>query len=300
MPQFRVAARIYAWHLGVSSSRSAPARAARRPSPRRAVPLPPLPPSLIGEALLPATVAAIAGGLLGGFIATAWRAPIRDGSRPARPLPASVAAASVLAIVAVVGYGLQTSPQQGASATVELRGAASGEAQAAVRIDPPSAAADANWLNVTAWQGHGLRVDPLLAVDEDAGLYRTSGPIPTAGSWKSLIRIQKGDSIVGMPIYMPADRAIPAAEVPAKPLMTREFVPDSEILQREQLDGVPGWTKAAGYAVVGSIVAAIVLMLGWILTRLAATHAGGPPARGAERPARRRPLATGRAAGGRA
>ena len=30
---------------------------------------------------------------------------------------------------------------------------------------------------------------------------------------------------------------------------------------REQLDDVPGWTKAAGYAVVGSIVAAIVLLL---------------------------------------
>jgi hypothetical protein len=84
--------------------------------------------------------------------------------------------------------------------------------------------------------------------------------------------------------------------VPAKPQLTREFVPDSEILQREQLDGVPGWTKAAGYAVVGTIVAAIVLMLGWILTRLSATYRGTPPARRAE--GRRSPLATGRAAGG--
>jgi hypothetical protein len=255
-------------------------------------------PSLIGDALLPTAIVAVASGLLGAFIATAWRAPIRTGSRPPRPLRASVAGAALLAIVAVVGYGLQTTPQRGVSATVELSGATGGEARGTVRIDPPSAAADANWLNVTAWQGGGLRVDPLVPVDPADGLYRTSAPIPTEGNWKSLVRIQKGDSIVGMPIYMPADAAIPAPEVPARATMTRDFVTDSEILQREQLDGVPGWTKAAGYGVVGAIVAAIVLMLGWILTRLAATYAEG----GAERREgeRRAPLATGRTAGGRA
>jgi hypothetical protein len=255
-------------------------------------------PSLIGEALLPAVVVGIAGGLIGGFIASAWRAPIRTGAQPNRPPRVAVAGIALLAVVAVVGYGLQTSPQQGVSATAQLRDAGSGQADGTFKIDPPSAAEDANWLNVTAWQGHGLRVDPLEPVDADAGLYRTSAPIPTAGNWKSLVRIQKGDSIVGMPIYLPEDKAIPAAEVPAKARMTREFVPDSEILQREQLDGVPGWTKAAGYAVVGSIVAAIILMLGWILTRLSATYRGTPPSKAAS--GRRTPLTTGRAARGRA
>ncbi len=130
-------------------------------------------PALVGEALLPALAVAIAGGMLGGFIATAWRAPFDLETRPARPLSPAVAAIALLAVVAVVGYGLQTSPQGGVSAQVELT-KVSGTgldktAEATVRIDPPSAAQDTDWLNVTAWQGKGLQVAPLEAVDADAG-----------------------------------------------------------------------------------------------------------------------------------
>ena len=229
-------------------------------------------PPLVGEALLPAVVVAIAGGLVGGFIATAWRAPIATGARPAHPLRPAVAALGLGAIVAVFGYGLQTAPQPGVSAEVRLSEVAAAPARmvdATVRIDPPSAADDADWINVTSWQGHGLRVGRLEPVgDPGDGLYRTSEPVPVSGNWKSLIRIQRGDSLVGLPIYMPEDEAIPAAEVPALASFQRPFVADSEILQREQIGDVPGWTKLAGYGVVGGIVAAIVLMLGWILTRL--------------------------------
>lgn len=261
-------------------------------------------PALIGEALLPAIAVAIAAGIVGAFIATAWRAPIETGERPPRPLSPAFAVAGLIAIVAVVGYGLQTSPQNGVTASVrldEMTGAGLGRtAEATVRIDPPSAAEDTNWLNVTAWQGHGLQVAPLDAVDADAGLYRSTEPVPIGGNWKSLVRIQKGDSIVGSPIYMPADAAIPADEVPALGSFERPFVTDSEILQREQLDGVPGWTKLAGYAVVGGIVAAIILLLGWILTRLSREGRGPeePRARRAGREASR-PAVEG-AIGGRA
>lgn len=245
-------------------------------------------PALVGEALLPTIAVAIAGGVLGGFIATAWRAPIRTGERPSQPPRPAVAAGALVAIVAVIAYGLQTSPQAGISAQVALSDV-SGKglektAEATVRIDPPSAAEDTNWLNVTAWQGHGLQVAPLEAVDADAGIYRSSEPVPIGGSWKSLIRIHKGDSIVGTPIYMPADAAIPADEVPALGSFERPFVADTEILQREQLDGVPGWTKVAGYSLVGGIVATIVLLLGWILTRLS-REGTGPPRQRARREA---------------
>lgn len=238
-------------------------------------------PTLVGEALLPATIVAIAAGLVGAFIATAWRAPIDSGSgsrsRPARPPAPGIAAAGLLAIVAIVAYGLQTSPQQGVSASVSLRDLAPApdrEVQATVRIDPPSAAADADWLTATAWQGHGLRVDPLSAVgDPSRGIYRTTAPLPVHGSWKSMLRIQRGDSLIGVPIYLPADAAIPAAKVPADGSFARPFVADTKILQREQIAGVPGWTKLAAYGLVSSIVALIVLLLGWVLVRLSATHA---------------------------
>jgi hypothetical protein len=261
----------------------------------------PLPwqPALIGEALIPAILAAVGAGLLGAFIASAWRAPLDE--RPARPLRGGLALAGLAAIVAVVGFGLQTSPQGGVTASVSLREVAPAPeraVEATVRIDPPSAAVDANWLNATAWQGGALHLDALEAVDADAGVYRTTEPLPVHGNWKSLIRLHGGDSITGSPIFMPADEAIPAPAVPARASFEREFVADTEILQREQLDGVPGWTKLAGYAVVGGIVAVIIALLGWILTRVARAY-GAPsdPPRRSERTLRGR---VGPSLGGRA
>ena len=254
-------------------------------------------PSLIGEALLPAVLIAVAGGMLGAFIATAWRAPMEERDRLA--LPGRPALAALIAIVAIIGFGLQTNPERGATATVDLEPAVNGTAAAAtVRIDPSSAALDANWLNATSWQGGDLRVDQLVPVDAEAGIYETARPVPVSGSWKTLIRIQKDDSLVGVPVFMPEDTSIPAAEVPASPHFERPFIADKEILQREQVGDVPGWTTTAGYAVVGSIVAGIIALLGWILTRLGAAHTGRegrrPPRRALNRALRGRP------AGGRA
>ncbi len=229
--------------------------------------------SLIGEALLPAALIAVAGGILGAFIATSWRAPIESEAR--RPIGGRPALAALAVVALVVGFGLQTTPERGTTATVDLTPAAGSggkEVDATVRIDPPSAAEDANWLNTTSWQGGGLRVEPLVAVDADAGIYESSEPIPVSGSWKSLIRIQRGDSLVGSPVFLPEDTAIPAPEIPASPHFERPFVTDKEILQREQTGDVPGWTTAAGYGVVGAIVLAIIALLGWILTRLGSVH----------------------------
>ena len=69
-------------------------------------------------------------------------------------------------------------------------------------------------MNVTAWQGGGSVVDPLEKVGP--GVYRTTKPIPVYGGWKSTLRIQQGDALVSMPLFMPKDEAIPAAEVPAQ------------------------------------------------------------------------------------
>ena len=49
--------------------------------------------------------------------------------------------------------------------------AAGREVEATVRIDPPDAAAGAEWFDVTAWQGGGLVVDPLKRTGP--GVYRT-------------------------------------------------------------------------------------------------------------------------------
>ena len=63
-------------------------------------------------------------------------------------------------------------------------------------------------MNVTAWQGGETRVlDPLEKVGP--GVYRTTKPIPVYGGWKSTLRIQQGDALISMPIFLPKDRRSP-------------------------------------------------------------------------------------------
>ena len=92
--------------------------------------------------------------------------------------------------------------------------------------------------------GRQARVlDPLEQVGP--GVYRTTKPIPVYGGWKSTLRIQQGDALISMPIFLPKDQAIPAKEVPAKASFTRAFLRDKKVLQREQKQGVPGFLTLA-------------------------------------------------------
>ena len=93
---------------------------------------------------------------------------------------------------------------------------------ATVVLDPPDAAANANWFNVTDWQGgngtwgggvEGLVISQLRQVEP--GVYRTDRSFPVGGKWKALIRLHTGDSIEAVPVFLPRDPAIPAPEVPA-------------------------------------------------------------------------------------
>jgi hypothetical protein len=88
---------------------------------------------------------------------------------------------------------------------------------------------------------------------------------------------------------MPADPAIPAKEVKAKPQFTRTFVDETKILQRELKDDVPGWIWAAASLLVLAVSLGFILALAWGLAR-AAGGAGG----GEKRPPRGRavPVAT--------
>ena len=85
---------------------------------------------------------------------------------------------------------------------------------ATVRFNPRDAADHARWLTATSWQGGGLVVDRLKRVSE--GVYRTTQPVPVNGDWKTLIRFHSGRSLQGLPVYLPADSAIPVPGVPAK------------------------------------------------------------------------------------
>ena len=151
------------------------------------------------------------------------------------------------------------------------------------------------WLNITAWQGGGSVVDPLKRIGE--GVYRTTKPIPVYGNWKVTLRLSKGSAVLGLPIFLPRDPAIPVGAVPAQSTIDRAFVRDKKNLQREQKSGVPGYLTGLAYAAVLVIWLGMIAALAWGLARLARKGPGGtepqPPNPSAEptpAPPRRRAI----------
>jgi hypothetical protein len=177
----------------------------------------------------------------------------------------------------VIAWGLPISSDGPRTASVRLTEVRSGKdraVEATIRITPPDAADGAHFFNVTAWQGGGRVVDKLAKIGP--GLYRTTDPIPVHGGWKALLRLHRGDALVAVPIYLPRDRAIPAAEVPAKASFTRPFVRDLRLLQRERKAGVPGAITLLAYLSVAAIAGSLIALIAWALLRLEGTAARPP------------------------
>src|SRR5215211_4413534 len=235
--------------------------------------------ALLPEAIVAGFATAVGAGAVGGFVggSLVGRSPaLARGprARPDRTSPVAradriTALAGGLATVAVIAWGLPLSSDGPDRAAVSLRDIRSGqqrEVAARIHVSPASAVHDAEFLTVTSWQGGGRVLDPLERVAP--GDYRTTKPIPVYDGWKSLVRFQRDDVIVSVPIYMPEDEAIPAREVPAKATFTRNFQPDVELLQRERKPGVPDSVKASAYLTVAALALSLFVLLGWALTRV--------------------------------
>ena len=133
-------------------------------------------------------------------------------------------------------------------------------------LGPRDSVDDPEFINVTAWQGGGSVVDPLEKLGQ--GVYRTTQPIPVYDGWKSTMRIQQGDALMSMPLYMPRDEAIPAKGVPAKANFTRGFVADHKVLQRERKQGVSGALTVGAYLTVLAIALGLIVLIAWSLLRV--------------------------------
>jgi hypothetical protein len=83
-----------------------------------------------------------------------------------------------------------------------------------------------------------------------------------------MLRLQRGDALVGVPIFLPRDRRIPASEVPASARFSRPFRADRELLQRERKEGVPGALSATAYLTVLAIAFSLLALIAWALLRL--------------------------------
>jgi hypothetical protein len=239
----------------------------------------PWPGTLLPEAAVAGLVTAVAAGAMGGFVGGALVRPTPERTAPTGRAAHRAALAALLVLVAVIGWGLPISgdgPRRASVALEDVRSGAERSVDATVRIDPPDAAEDPHFLNVTAWQGGGSVVSELERVGP--GVYRTTEPVPVYGGWKAMVRLHTGDSLVGVPIFLPEDRAIPAPEVPAESRFTRPFVRDVVLLQREKKDDVPAALSTVAYLVVAAIAAALIALIAWVLLRLERTGRPGPRA----------------------
>ena len=228
--------------------------------------------------------AAVAGGVLGGLVGRALTP--RSAERAA--VPRIALAAWVVAFVCVA-VPLPTTTAANVSAAITLRPVDAGPGRhvlVSLRTTPANAAAHADWFTVTAWQGErkgrgGLVIAPLHQMPD--GTYASRTPIPVFGTWKALVRLHRGDALSTLPLYLPADPAIPAAAVDANPTMTRSFLRDKKVLQREAIGGSPALQRAA-YAVLAILAACWIASLAWGLRRLEGGRrrpgswmASGPP-----------------------
>jgi hypothetical protein len=230
---------------------------------------------ILPEALIVAPIAGVAGGLLGGLLGAGLRFQM-----PAPGITRAAALGSFAAVAGLCAYGLATvPPPHGMSATVALRDAGGNTQQrhvtGTVRLNPPETARDAAWVSVTSWQGGGLKVDRLERVAP--GVYRFREPAPVYGDWKTILRVQTGRTIMGAPIYMPQDAAIPAKQIPAAAGFTRPFVPDRMLLQRERKTDVPGWLWTTACLIVLALALMFMAALAWGVARVARAGDGTTP-----------------------
>jgi hypothetical protein len=184
--------------------------------------------------------------------------------------PIAAASASLAALALMLVYlGYTTPPSSGASIELaDVPGAEPREAVATITFDDPAVAENTDWLYGLAWQGGGepLRLEELRRIAP--GTYETP-PIPVGGSWKSGIRVQSGNEMGSIPLYAPADSAIPVGEIPAPASFERAFVDDRSFLQRERKEDVPQWSIVAFGVAVAGFVLALLIATGWALVRVA-------------------------------
>ena len=227
----------------------------------------PWPTKMWGEALAMAVPVAVLTGVCGALFGM-----VLTGERlPGRRIGVSAVALTVLVIGVAVANGLHITVPRQNTATITLTDLPSPAGQRMVSADvlltPPNMVGDhPEWLTILSWQGRmennrGLVIDRLDRVGP--GHYRSTHPVPVWGSWKTLLRVQDGYTMTAVPIYEPADDAIPAPEVPALASSTRPFVQEITILQRERDQNAPGWLFTAGSIAVLFLTLMVITALAW-------------------------------------
>jgi hypothetical protein len=241
-------------------------------------------PSLLAEGLPTAALAGVAGGLLGGLLGAGLRREL-----PARAVRRRVGLAAAATLVVLGANALWVSNPDDVTATVAFapvagNDAAHREAVVTVRFSDPRLAQDAELRQVLAWQG-GNRVSRQL--DEIApGVYRTDGPVPLYGDYKTNLRLQSGRAFVALALHLPREPSIPTPGVTRPDRFTAPLISDGEAMQTERRDYVPGWLWTPSALLMLAFCGLFVVGISTGLARVADDAA--PPRDGAGADARDR------------
>jgi hypothetical protein len=235
----------------------------------------PWPMSMWPEALAMAVPVALVVGLCAAMVGMVF-----TGQRlPRRAIGIGVVVATVLVIGGAVANGLQFHVPKDAIAAIKLTEVSNVNGhkmvQADVRITPPDLiSANPEWVSILSWQG-GLGNDRGIVIDKlqrvGPGQYRSTQPIPVWGKWKSVLRVQDGKTMAGVPIFLAADpginkpaEGVAAGRTDAKEIFgARHFEPEVNILQRERSFNHPAWLWTVGCLIVLACSLILIAGLTW-------------------------------------
>ncbi|QBS40693.1 hypothetical protein [Nocardia sp. CS682] len=247
----------------------------------------PWPTNMWPELLAMAVPVGIAGGALGALLGMV----LRGEPLPRPSVRRGLVVAAVLIAAAATANGLRVDVPENASATVRLQDAAPAPGgrmvTADVTLTPTDLVGDdPEWVQILGWQGgtgadspgRGLVIDHLQRVEP--GHYVSTKPVPAYGNWKTVLRVHDGYLLTALPVYMPEDRGIDAAGVPASNEFNRPFVSEITVLQRERSFDHPSWLLAAASLIVLICSLLVIWALAWGAARIVLAYRADVRAQG--------------------
>ena len=126
-------------------------------------------------------------------------------------------------------------------------------------MDPIDAARDADWFVIDSWQGGHLKTANL--VPSGSGSYQADRPVPTGGSWKSLVILFKHDVVAAAPVWVPGDAQYKLPVIPVVPIRTAPMARASKLLTRESHGGA-AWPAVVAYTgLLGTVLVWLAVLI---------------------------------------
>jgi hypothetical protein len=136
-----------------------------------------------------------------------------------------------------------------------------------LNVTPADAVQGSDWFELMSWQGGTTH--PTALVPDGNGHYHGAAPVPTGGTWKTIVFMAKHDVMMATPVSMPIDTAfgqtgVKVSEVSGKTVAMQS---SEKVLLAEQHDAAPT-VKAIAYAFFFVMFGTVIFLLGFSYTRV--------------------------------